>query len=247
MVIWDLSSPGPLPLGDRRRIVQFQQSLLLETADEGSGEALALGPALHQRVLGDAFGVALGHQPSLVDHDQTGGAGRRLESHFHRRLQLLLVHLRRQRILGQKIAHGPGLGLGIRKGGANRDRVEVDAVVVLGMDDAALVPVELGRPREGSAQCGPDQAVLVVNGLGDLSHVGGREAHQRPCDPAGVFDRRLFLHFRDEDRGAEQLGVTRHAQAADILVLGFRYGFGCRVPAGTVAGGGRNQSHRQRQ
>ena len=245
MVIPDRSSPGPCHSGTGAGSSQLQQALLLQAADERSGEALALGPALHQRVLGDAFGVALGHQPALVDHHQAGGAGRRLEGHLHRRLQLLRVHLGRQRVLRQEIAHGPGRGLGVGKGGSNRDRLEIDAVVVLGVDDAALVPVELGRTREGAAQRGPDQAVLMVDGLGDLGHVLGREAHQRPRDPARVFDRHRLFHFRDEDRGTEELGIAGQAQIADVLVLGFRYGCGCGIPGRAGAGAGRDQEHCQ--
>ena len=81
----------------------------------------------------------------------------------------------------------------------------------------------------------------------DLRHVLSREAHQCPRDSSAVFDRHVVFHFRDEDRRAEKLGVTRHAQAADILVLGFRDGFGRGLVAGAGAGGAWKQANHQNQ
>ena len=189
-----------LPFGDRCGSVEREGTLLDQAANQGRRQALAHGPALELGVAMDPGRVALRCDPSTV-HDQEGGgviAGIG-EGELDRLGQLARVDPSGRRP-GQPVvpvSHWPCLGARIRKGASHLHRDEGDVVHARRQGDAALVAVVAGPPVDQPCDLDAHLAPPLVH----------PHRHRRRLEGKAVRPRLLQRAARDEDRGAENLGV----------------------------------------
>src|SRR6266550_3174855 len=122
-----------LPLRNGRRLPQVVDALLDEDAHQRGRQALAHRPAFERRVRGDAVSVTLGNEASSPSHHEGGShlCGRP-EGCVHCLFHLGGIELRRQRLLGQSITHGPLLCGGVGQPTLEFDRCEIHRVLPTG-------------------------------------------------------------------------------------------------------------------
>jgi hypothetical protein len=128
-----------------------------------------------------------------------------------------------RRVLGWLVAQGPRLGGGIGQASLDRNRREMNPVVlllwvVLPLNDAALVTVKLRGSGDPAARH-PHQFFLAIDAVGDAVLLIVRH---HPVTAIAKGFRRVAKG--DEHRGAEHLRIPRKAEldrSADRLPAGY--------------------------
>ena len=147
-----------------------------------------------------------------------------MEGEFDRRPQPLLIHFGWEGILRDEVPHGPGLGIGRGQSGPHRNRIEVDSVVVPGMNDASLVAVETGSAPVATGEGRVNPLPVIVDDVVEVLQVRLGQFQQVHGHVSAVPSRRFLPGSGDEDRRAEELRVPGQTEVAGVLILGFLHG-----------------------
>ena len=150
-----------VPLRDRGWLPQFVRALFNEHAHERTRQALAHGPRLERRMNVDAIRIPLAQDPALVGDNEPQRHGVcTTEAHFDRFLDLVHINFRRERLVGEHVAHRPRCRGCRRQVSSDIGRRKVDRIFADRRRYTALVLVLLSRP-DGAVREGERHALVL--------------------------------------------------------------------------------------